>query len=111
MASKVGGRENLPGYGRRIEAEILCIKHVPLSFRSRTTRRTPAGIYRFGHLRPLQTTARLQCTQSDGIRRLRLARRAICYPDRTASGHHYHQQYRPLPRATRQNRFLFRLEP
>ena len=34
-----------------------------------------------------------------------------CYPDRTASGHHYHQQYRPLPRATRQNRFLFRLEP
>ena len=25
------------------------------------------GIHRFGYLRPLQTTAWLQCTQSDGI--------------------------------------------
>ena len=33
----------------------------------RTARRASAGIHRFGYLRPLQTTAWLQCTQSDGI--------------------------------------------
>ena len=31
------------------------------------TRRSSAGIHCFGYLRPLQTTARLQCTQPDGI--------------------------------------------
>ena len=31
---------------RRIEAEILCIKHVPLSFRSRTTRRPAKTVSR-----------------------------------------------------------------
>ena len=30
-------------------------------------RRSSAGIYRFGYLRPLQTTARFQCTESHGI--------------------------------------------
>ena len=67
MAAKVGGRENLAGYGRRIEAEILRIEYVPLPVRGRTARRASAGIHRFGYLRPLQTTAWLQCTQSDGI--------------------------------------------
>lgn len=58
--------KNLPGYGRRIEAEILCIEYVPYPS-GRTARRASAGIHRFGYLRPLQTTAWLQCTQSDGI--------------------------------------------
>ena len=38
-----------------------------LPVRGRTARRASAGIHRFGYLRPLQTTAWLQCTQSDGI--------------------------------------------
>ena len=39
----MGGRENLPGYGRRIEAEILCIEYVPLPVRGRTACRHPLG--------------------------------------------------------------------
>ena len=31
------------------------------------TRRSSAGIHCFGYLRPLQTTARFQCTESHGI--------------------------------------------
>ena len=39
----------------------------PLPLRCGPTRRTPAGIHRFGHLCSLQTTAGLQCTKSHGI--------------------------------------------
>ena len=67
MAEKVGGKQNLPSNGRRNEKEILCAEHVPLPLRCGIARRSSAGIYRFGYLRPLQTTARFQCTESHGI--------------------------------------------
>ena len=38
-----------------------------LPLRCGTARRSSAGIHCFGYLRPLQTTARFQCTESHGI--------------------------------------------
>ena len=111
MAETMGGQQNLSGNGRRYETEILCTEHVPLPLGCRSARGTSAGIHRFGHLRPLQTTARLQRTEPYGLRRLRLARRAVCHSNWPTPCNYYRQQYQPLSRTARQDRLLVRLEP
>ena len=107
----MGGQQDLSGNGRRYETEILCTEHVPLPLGCRSARGTSAGIHRFGHLRPLQTTARLQRTEPYGLRRLRLASRAVCHSNWPTPCNYYRQQYQPLSRTARQDRLLVRLEP
>ena len=107
----MGGQQDLSGNGRRYETEILCTEHVPLPLGCRFARGTSAGLHRFGHLRPLQTPARLQRTEPYGLRRLRLARRAVCHSNWPTPCNYYRQQYQPLSRTARQDRLLVRLEP
>ena len=111
MAKPLAGGQDLQGGGRPRAAQILCAGHVPLSVGSGPARRTPPGLYRLGHLLALQAAERLQRPAPDGVRRIRPARRAVCHPDGPAPGRHHRAEYRPLPRAARQDRLLVRLGP
>ena len=68
-----------------VAAKILHSRHVPLSERRGPARRPSGRLHRHGHPRPLQTRAGFQRAASDGLGRLRPARRAIRHQDRPAS--------------------------
>ena len=76
-----------------------------------SARRTPAGLYRFGHLLALQTALRLQRTSSDGLRRFRPACRTVRHSDGAAPRRNDRTEHRPLPGTARQDRLLVRLAP
>ena len=109
MAAEVARESYLSRRRRPRTPQILCARHVPVSVRCGLARRPSAGIYRIRYFRPLQTDEGLQRPASDGLRRLRPARRAVCHPDGPASGRYDRAQRGPLPRAARQNRLFVRL--
>ena len=70
----------------RARPKYLRAGHVPVPVGGGAARRTPAGVHRVGHLYALQAAPGIQRAASDGIRRVRAAGRAVCDPDRAASG-------------------------
>lgn len=84
VAAPLAGRGNLSRGSRSHTSQILRARHVPLPFGCGSARRTPAGLYRFGHLLALQTALRLQRTSSDGLRRFRPACRTVRHSDGAA---------------------------
>ena len=111
VAAPLAGRGNLSRGSRSHTSQILRARHVPLPFGCGSARRTPAGLYRFGHLLALQTALRLQRTSSDGLRRFRPACRTVRHSDGAAPHRNDRTEHRPLPGTARQDRLLVRLAP
>jgi|UPI0002E4B07B hypothetical protein len=111
VAAPLAGRGNLSRGSRSHTSQILRARHVPLPFGCGSARRTPAGLYRFGHLLALQTALRLQRTSSDGLRRFRPACRTVRHSDGAAPCRNDRTEHRPLPGTARQDRLLVRLAP
>ena len=95
--------------GRHVAAEVLRARHVSVSERRRLARRASGRLHGVRHRRALQAHARLQRAASDGLGRVRPARRAICAQDRHAPEGDHRAQRAPLPRAAQDARFLVRL--
>ena len=67
MARPLGGKQNVQGYGKSLQAEILCVEHVPVPFRSGIARRPSFRLHSQRHLCPLQAPLRLQRAQPHGL--------------------------------------------
>ena len=63
-------------------------RHVPVPERQGAPRRPPARLHRHRRVRALPTDERLQRPARDGLRRLRIARRAVRGADRAAPARH-----------------------
>ena len=91
------------------EAEILRPRHVSVPERGGVARWTSGGLHRDGHRCSLQTDARLQRVASDGLGRIRSARRAIRRQERAASRRHHARERREIQKPTKADRFFLRL--
>ena len=85
-----------PGFDAE-QAQVLRARHVPVSERRGSARRPSRGLHRDRHHQPLQAHARLQRAASDGLGRVRSARRAVRDPDQRASGQDHARRDRDLP--------------
>ena len=81
-----------------VAAEILHPRHVSVSERRGLARRPSGRLHGHGHSRALQTRARFQRAASDGLGRVRPARRAIRRQDRPASAQDHRGEHRHFKR-------------
>ena len=93
VRARVLDAEPRPGSSPKTRAasptgRTLRARHVPVPERHRTARRPPARLHRHRRVRALPAHERLQRPARDGLRRVRLARRAVRGADRHAPARH-----------------------
>ncbi len=111
MAKILGGKRHFRSRCANGQTQVLRIGYVPVSFGSGASRRTSAGVYRFGHIRAVPATSRIQGIAPHGLRFFRTTGGAIRHRNRSASRHHHAEEHRYLPAADGPHRVFFRLEP
>src|SRR5881396_1321589 len=97
MAEILGGAQDFPRARQHSEAQAVHTGYVPLPFRRRSSRGPPGRLHGYRHVLPLPADARLQRAPSDGLRRLWLARGAVCDRDRHAPAENHRAEYRQHP--------------
>ena len=96
---------------RRQEAEVLRPRHVPVPLGLGPPRRARGRVHRHGHRRAEEAHGGLQRPPSDGLGRVRPARRAVCDPDRQAPARDHRGEHEELSSTARSARALVRLVP
>ena len=76
MAGPLAGGRTASDHNQPKLSKVLRARYVPVSIGRGAPRRPPRGLHRHRHRRALQADARLQRAPSDGLGRLRPARRA-----------------------------------
>ncbi len=109
MAVPLGGRASVRNRHRRLEAEDLHPRHVPLSVGCRASRRPLRGLHRHRRPRSLQAGERIPGSPPDGLGCLRSPGRALRRAHRHSPGEDDRGGDRQLQTADPRARVLLRL--